>query len=114
MLTRNPASVKIGDFPTLNQDGRWYVDGGEKWQIEIYTSKEELEFAVVNEENVLILWGSEIYQLFLDDPRSEIRLSEIHKEYDGDAYFPDFQDLYIEISRENKGEFDLVWYTRKK
>jgi dihydrofolate reductase len=30
MLTRNPASVKIGDFPTVQKNEKWYVDGGEK------------------------------------------------------------------------------------
>jgi dihydrofolate reductase len=30
MLTRDPKSVKIGDFPTISKDGKWYVDGGEK------------------------------------------------------------------------------------
>jgi hypothetical protein len=60
----------------------------------------------------LILWGSEIYFLFLEDPRSEIRLSEIHGDYEGDAYFPEFENLYTETSRENKGEYDLVWYSR--
>ena len=110
MLTRNPASVKIGSFPTLNTDRRWYVDWGEKGQIEIYTSKEEFESAVQNEEEILILWGSEIYSLFLDDAQSKIRLSEIHGDYEGDTYFPDFKDLYEEVSRENKWQYDLVWY----
>lgn len=112
MLTRNPASVKIGSFPTLNTDRRWYVDWGEKGQIEIYTSKEEFESAVQNEDEILILWGSEIYSLFLDDAQSEIRLSEIHGDYEGDTYFPDFKDLYEEVSREDKWEYDLVWYKR--
>jgi len=30
MLTRNPASVKIGDFTTVQNNGKWFVDGGEK------------------------------------------------------------------------------------
>lgn len=114
MLTRNPSSVKIGDFPTVLKEGKWYVDGGEKWHIEISTSKEALETTLSPSEDVLILWGSEIYELFLEDPRSEIRLSEIHTEYEGDTYFPAFRELYDEVSRENKGEYDLVWYTRKK
>jgi dihydrofolate reductase len=113
MLTRHPASVKIGDFPTVEKNGKWYVDGGEKGHIEIYSSKEELE-SVLTEEEVLILGGSEIYSLFLDDSRSQIRLSEIHEDYEGDTYFPEFHHLYHEISRENKGEYDLIWYKRKK
>lgn len=55
MLTRHPSSVKIGDFPTVEKNGKWYVDGGEKGQIEIYTSKEELESNMKTEEDILIL-----------------------------------------------------------
>ena len=112
MLTRHPASVKIGDFATVQKNGKWYVDGGEKWIIEIYTSKEELESNIETTEDVLILGGAEIYSLFLDDSQSEIRLSEIHGNYEGDTFFPAFETLYTEVSRENKWEYDLVWYKR--
>ncbi len=114
MLTRNPSSVKIWDFPTICENGIWRVDGGEKWHIEIYTSREAIEATVSPDEDILILWWSEIYRLFLDDPRSEIRLSEIREKYEGDTYFPEFLTLYREVSREDKGEYDLVWYKRKK
>jgi len=30
MLTRDPSAVKIGDFPTIEKDGKYLVDGGEK------------------------------------------------------------------------------------
>lgn len=55
MLTRHPTSVKIGDFQTVEKNGKWYVDGGEKGIIEIYTSKKELESNIMTEEDVLIL-----------------------------------------------------------
>lgn len=113
MLTRNPESVKIWDFLTVYENGIWRVDWGEKWQIEIYTSKEALLAVIDENEEVLILGWAEIYKLFLDDTLSQIRLSEIHNEYDGDTYFPEFYHLYTEISRENKGNYDLVWYKRK-
>lgn len=113
LLTRDPAVVKIWEFPTIEKDGKWFVDGGEKWQIEIYTSLAEIAKNLAPEEDLLVLWGAEIYKLFLDDPRSEIRLSEIHGDYEGDTYFPEFHDLYAETSREDKWLYDLVWYKRK-
>jgi dihydrofolate reductase len=113
MLTRDPSAVKIGEFPTIEKDGKWVVDGGEKGEIEIYTSVEEVQKHLAEDEDLLVLWGSEIYQLFLDNPLSEIRLSEIHGEYEGDTYFPAFEDLYTEYSREPKEGYDLVWYRRK-
>lgn len=113
MLTRDPSAVKIGEFPTIEKDGKWVVDGGEKGEIEIYTSVDEVRKHLGEDEDLLVLGGSEIYQLFLDNPLSEIRLSEIHGEYEGDTYFPAFEDLYTEYSREQKEGYDLVWYRRK-
>ncbi len=113
MLTRNASAVKIGEFPTIEKDGKWIVDGGEKGEIEIYASVDEVQKHLAEDEDLLVLWGSEIYQLFLENPLSEIRLSEIHGEYEGDTYFPAFKDLYTEYSREPKEGYDLVWYRRK-
>ena len=43
MLTREPSAVKIGEFPTIQTENGWKVDGGEKGEIEIYTSVEEVQ-----------------------------------------------------------------------
>lgn len=114
MLTRDPSAVKIWDFPTIETENGWRVDGGEKGEIEIYTSLEEIQNILKEEEDLLVLWGSEVYKLFLDNPLSEIRLSEIHGDYEGDTYFPAFEELYEEMSREDKWSYDLVWYKRKE
>lgn len=113
MLTREPSAVKIGELPTVQTENGWKVDGGEKWIIEIYTSIEEIQKNLNEDEDLLVLGGSEIYKLFLDNPLSEIRLSEIHGDYEGDTYFPAFEELYEEVSREPKEGYDLVWYKRK-
>ena len=113
MLTRDPSAVKIGEFPTVERENRWRVDGGEKWEIEIYTSIKDVQENLKEDENLLVLGGSEIYKLFLDNPLSEIRLSEIHGDYEGDTYFPAFEELYTEVSREPKEGYDVVWYKRK-
>ncbi len=113
MLTRSPGKVKVGVFPTVLDSNLWRVDGWEKGQIEIYTSLEEVEAHLNKDEDLLVLGGSEIYKLFLTNPLSEIRLSEIHGDYEGDTYFPEFKDLYREVSREKKWSYDLVWYKRK-
>ena len=103
MLTRDPSAVKIGDFPTEQVNGKqWRVNGGEKGEIEIYTSVEEVQKNLKEDEDLLVLGGSEVYKLFLENSLSEIRLSEIHGEYEGDTYFPAFEELYTEVSREPK------------
>lgn len=113
MLTRDPEKVKIGEFTTVKTERGYKVDGGEKWEIEIYTSVEEVQKNLKADEDLLVLGGSEIYKLFLDNPLSEIRLSEIHWDYEGDTYFPAFEELYEEVSRETKEGYDVVWYKRK-
>lgn len=113
MLTREPSVVKIGEFPTVQTENGWKVDGGEKGEIEIYSSVEEVQKNLKENEDLLVLGGSEIYKLFLENPLSEIRLSEIHGDYEGDTYFPAFEELYEEFSREPKEGYDLVWYKRK-
>ncbi len=113
MLTRDPSAVKIWDFPTVETENGWRVVGGEKGEIEIYTSIEEAQNHLEDDEDLLVLGGSEVYKLFLDHPLSEIRLSEIHGDYEGDTYFPAFEELYEECSREAKESYDLVWYKRK-
>jgi dihydrofolate reductase len=113
MLTREPSVVKIGEFPTVQTENGWKVDGGEKWIIEIYTSIEEIQRNLQEDEDLLVLGGSEVYKLFLEIRLSEIRLSEIHGDYEGDTYFPAFGELYEEFLREPKEWYDVVWYKRK-
>jgi dihydrofolate reductase len=61
----------------------------------------------------LILGGAEIYKQFLKNPDTEIRISEIHGDYEGDTYFPAFEEFYEEFSREPKEGYDVVWYKQK-
>lgn len=56
MLTRDPSAVKIGDFPTEQVNGtQWRVNGGEKGIIEIYTSIDELQKNLAEDEDLLVL-----------------------------------------------------------
>jgi hypothetical protein len=56
MLTRDPAAVKIGEFPTeMVNSKQWVVNGGDKGQIEIYTSVEEIQKHLAEDEDLLVL-----------------------------------------------------------
>ena len=56
MLTRDPSAVKIGDFPTIQvESGKWKVEGGEKGEIEIYTSVDEVRKHLGEDEDLLVL-----------------------------------------------------------
>lgn len=112
LLTRDPSQVRVGDLETLQENGIWKCKG-EKGEIEIYNSKEEVIEKTQDDGDILILGGAQIYQMFLDDPRSILRISEIPWSYEGDTYFPEFEDQYIEYDREKRDGFDVVWYAHK-
>lgn len=65
-----------------------------------------------NQENIFIIWGSEIYKLFLPYCQ-KLYISEVKWNYKGDAYFPEFTDQFQEISRESHSTYDFVIYNRK-
>jgi dihydrofolate reductase len=76
---------------------------------------EALEY-IEDEELVFLIGGGEIYRQFLD--RAEkLYVTEIHKEYEGDTYFPEYRDeigsTWREIKREDHPEFSFVVYERR-
>lgn len=74
----------------------------------------------INQEEIFVIGGAEIYAIALPIATT-LYLTEIHKAYDGDAYFPEFiRTEWDEISRvphpaDERHEigFDFVEYERK-
>lgn len=64
------------------------------------------------DEDLYIIGGAQIYQLFLPFA-DQIELTEIHREVDGDTFFPEFEKDFQEAKREEYDEFDFVTYVRK-
>lgn len=66
-------------------------------------------------EIAFVAGGGEIYNQTIDQA-DQLIITEIHKEYDGDTYFPEYRDdigsVWKEISRENRGEISFVKYQR--
>ncbi len=51
-------------------------------------------------EEVMVIGGAEIYALLLDQAQ-RLYITEVHREYQGDAFFPDFaMEGWVESSRE--------------
>lgn len=79
-----------------------------------YTSLEEALNAV-DEEEVFIIGGGVLYRETIDRA-DKLIITEIHKEYEGDTYFPEYRDqigkIWKEQSREDKGELSFVVYER--
>lgn len=69
----------------------------------------------VNEEEVYIIGGGVLYREAIDEA-DKLIITEIHKEYDGDTYFPEYRDkigsIWKETEREDKEELSFVTYQR--
>ncbi|MGM0505757.1 MAG: dihydrofolate reductase [Bacteroidota bacterium] len=68
-----------------------------------------------DEERVFVIGGGEIYAQLLDQA-DELWITEIHKTYHGDTYFPEYRDRigtdWREVSREDHEELSFVRYDR--
>lgn len=69
------------------------------------------------ENMIFIIGGGEVYRQMIDSV-DLLYITEIHQEYEGDTYFPEYRHqintVWEEIQREDKPEFSFVLYKRKK
>lgn len=82
-----------------------------------HTIQEALEIASKFKDRVYILGGEQTYNLAMPFA-TNLELTEIDKEYMGDAFFPEFsRNEWKEISREQKNfqelRYDFVSYSRQ-
>ncbi len=77
--------------------------------------EEALDF-LSDKEKVFVIGGGEIYSQMIE-MADQLIITEIHKEYPGDTFFPDYRDnigaKWQEISREDGEELSFVNYYRK-
>lgn len=76
--------------------------------------KEALEY-LSDEELVFVIGGGEIYRQLL--PQADrLVITEIHKRYDGDTWFPEYRDqigtVWKEVEREDHEDLSFVVYDR--
>jgi dihydrofolate reductase len=68
-----------------------------------------------NEEEVFIIGGGVLYRQTIG-LADKLIITEIHKEYEGDTYFPEYRDrigtTWKEVSREDHEELSFVTYKR--
>lgn len=79
--------------------------------------EEALDRIDVNSDSeVFILGGGEIYKQMLPIA-DRLYITEIHKVYSGDTYFPEYRDKigseWHEISRDDREELSFIRYHRK-
>lgn len=85
-------------------------------QAPTFSSIEDALDALKEEEMVFVIGGGEVYKQLL--PQADILyVTEIHKEYEGDTYFPEYRDQigtnWKEVSREDRDELSFIKYERK-
>jgi len=64
-----------------------------------------------DKEDIFIIWWSQIYTALL--PHCDrLYITEVKWNYEGDTYFPEFKDIFVETSREYHDTHDFVTYER--
>ena len=64
-------------------------------------------------EKIFIIGGAGIYRQTIDEADKMI-ITEVHEEYKGDTYFPEWnQENWEEVERDERGEISFVEYSRK-
>ncbi|MGM0545726.1 MAG: dihydrofolate reductase [Bacteroidota bacterium] len=70
---------------------------------------------VKDEELVFLIGGGKIYEQFLNRC-DKLYVTEIHEEYEGDTYFPEYRDeigtTWKEIKRDDRDELSFIVYER--
>ncbi|MDZ7660617.1 dihydrofolate reductase [Fodinibius sp.] len=83
--------------------------------VSTFSSFDEALEHVKDEELVFLIGGGEIYRQFLDRC-DKLFVTEIHQEYEGDTYFPEYRDeigkTWREIKRDDREELSFVVYER--
>lgn len=95
------------------QDYTVYTDK-ENTSVELVHTVEEVLEQVKNNstKKIFIIGWSQIYNLFLKHC-DELDITEVSGDYEGDTYFPEFKDIFVENSRENHETYDFVTYKKK-
>jgi len=84
--------------------------------VDTYESLEDALEALNNEDEVFIIGGGVLYRQTINIADKMI-ITEIHKEYDGDTFFPEYRDdigdVWEEKDRDIREKLSFVTYQRK-
>ena len=77
-----------------------------------YSVSDVLEEIKKIPEEVFIIGGASIYKQFLPYCE-ELIISEVKKEYEGNVFFPEYQNDFICYKEDEREEFVIKYYKRK-
>lgn len=98
VLTRNPEEYQVqSEFQE---------------QVKLFSSFDKaVEAAQAEDPEVFIIGGEKVFADAL--PKADrLELTEVHKDYEGDAYFPEFDRSKWHKTEDNHGEYSYVTYTK--
>ncbi len=87
-------------------------------EVETYTDPQSaldmLEDELDQEDELFVIgWGT-LFEYFIDKAQ-RLYLTQIKRSYEGDTFFPAFEEHFEEVDRENfSSEMDFVTYRRKR
>jgi dihydrofolate reductase len=91
----------------ITRDTGWAEEGAT-----VIFSPEELQKLELQDEQVFVIGGAQIYQLFLPY-LDELLVSHVYEKYDGDTKFPEFSDYFSDFEViESYEEFEVRHYLR--
>ncbi len=68
---------------------------------------------VSDNKSACVIGGQQIYEQTIDKA-DRLEITHIHKDYDGDSYFPEIsKNIWKEKKRDNRGEYSFVTYIKK-
>lgn len=85
----------------------------EEWAPEYFREIDDALWVLQNDgiEKCFVCGGSQIYRAFFDIGLvDEVILSVVNGIYEADTYFPKFEKNFREISREDRGEFEIIHF----
>jgi len=85
----------------VTRDSAWAADGAQR---------ATLEEALSAQGEVFVIGGAEIYRAALA-PARRIELTEVHKDFQGDAYFTFDRSQWLEVAREDHVGADGLAYS---
>ncbi|MEX0646710.1 MAG: dihydrofolate reductase [Balneolaceae bacterium] len=84
--------------------------------VKTFSSIEDALGYTAHQDKVFIIGGAKVYQQTLE-MADELIITEIKKEHEGDAYFPEYRDqagkIWKEVWREDHPELTFIKYIKK-
>lgn len=99
VLTRKPTEYKVQDE---------FKD-----QVHLCSTLDEaLEQAQKLDQEVFVIGGEHVFVEAIGKA-DKLELTEVHKDYEGDAYFPEFDHSQWKKTEDNRGEYSFSSYLKK-